>query len=142
MESYFGLFFSAFLAATFVPFSSEILLGGMLASGSFNIWYLLFAASIGNILGAVINWWLGGYCLHWQDRRWFPVSQTQLDRASRLFNRYGVWSLLFAWVPIVGDPITFAAGALRVPFSIFLLLVTISKTGRYLAVMGIVDLLW
>lgn len=142
MESYLGLFLSALLAATLVPFSSEALLGGMAASAHFNTAGLLVAASAGNILGAVVNWGLGRYCLHWQDRKWFPVSPAQLDRASRWFKRYGVWSLLFAWVPIIGDPLTFAAGVLRIRFAIFLILVTISKTVRYLMVLEIVRWAW
>jgi membrane protein YqaA with SNARE-associated domain len=142
VESYLGLFLSALLAATIVPFSSEVLLGGMIASEAFDTWNLLIAASLGNTLGAVMNWGLGRYCLHWQDRRWFPVTPAQLDRASHHFNHYGVWSLLLAWVPIIGDPITFAAGVLRVPFMLFLILVAISKTGRYLVVLGVVQGLW
>ena len=142
MESYLGLYLSALLAATIVPFSSEVLFGGMVASGEFDTWGLLIAASTGNILGALINWGLGRHCLRWQDRRWFPFSSQQLDRASHHFNRYGTWSLLFAWVPIIGDPLTFTAGVLRVPFLSCLVLVTISKTGRYLVVLGLVESLW
>lgn len=138
MESYSGLFLSALIAATIVPFSSEVLFGAMIASDDFNTLGLLIAASTGNILGAVVNWMLGRYCLHWRDRRWFPFSSSQLDRASRRFNQYGAWTLLFAWVPIIGDPLTFAAGVLRVPFLLFLILVSISKTGRYLVVLGLV----
>ena len=142
MESYLGLHLSALLAATIVPFSSEVLFGGMVASGEFETWKLLLAASTGNTLGALINWSLGRYCLRWQDRRWFPFSPKQLDRTSHYFNRYGAWTILFAWVPIIGDPMTFAAGVLRMPFLLFLILVTISKTGRYLVVLGLVKSLW
>jgi len=139
LESYLGLFLSALLAATLVPFSSEVLLGGMAAAGNFSATGLLVADSAGNILGAVVNWALGRYCLHWQDRKWFPVSPKQLDRAGRWFSRYGFWSLLLAWVPIIGDPLTFAAGVLRIRLFPFLILVTISKTGRYLMVLEFVE---
>jgi len=139
MESYLGLFLSAFLAATLVPFSSELLLGGMTASGHFWIWGLLAAASVGNTLGSVVNWGLGRYCLHYQDRRWFPVKADALEKAARWVNRYGRAALLLSWVPVIGDPITFAAGVLRIPFAVFLLLVAIAKTGRYLVVLGLVD---
>ena len=139
MEGYIGLFLSAFLAATIIPFSSEVLLGGMAVSGKFATEGLLAAASIGNTLGAVVNWALGRFCLRWQDRRWFPVKRSELDRASRWFSRFGVWSLLLAWVPIIGDPLTFAAGVLRVPFLLFLVLVAISKTGRYLVLLGVIN---
>ena len=142
MESYLGLFLSSLLAATVVPFSSEVLFGGMVASNSFSKWGLLTAASVGNTLGAVINWGIGRYCLHWQDRKWFPFSSQQMERASRRFNRYGTWSLLFAWVPIIGDPLTLVAGMLRVPFLTFLILASISKTGRYIIVLGLVESIW
>ncbi len=142
MEGYLGLFLSAFLAATLVPVSSEVLLGAMVASQSFDARLLLLAASLGNTLGAVVNWGLGRFCLHWQDRRWFPVNRSNLERATRWYNRFGKWSLLLAWVPVIGDPLTFAAGVLRTNFLWFLLLVAIGKTGRYIAVIGIVDHLW
>ncbi|MDP2285974.1 MAG: VTT domain-containing protein, partial [Pseudohongiella sp.] len=65
------------------------------------------------------------------DKPWFPVTAQQLSRAQAQFNRYGVWSLLLAWLPVVGDPLTFVAGALRVQFWLFLLLVAIGKSLRY-----------
>jgi membrane protein YqaA with SNARE-associated domain len=142
IESYIGLFLTAFLAATIVPFSSEALLVGMQVSGGFPVGGLLLAASLGNILGAVANWGLGRFCLHWQDRRWFPVKPRELARAGAWFSRYGIWSLLLAWVPIIGDPITLAAGVLKTRFLPFLLLVAIGKTGRYVVLLGIVDWIW
>jgi membrane protein YqaA with SNARE-associated domain len=131
MEGYLGLFVSAFLAATILPFSSEAVLVGLMAAGNYDVAVLWALASLGNILGACINWGLGRFCLHWQDRRWFPVSRDQLDRAGTWFSRYGVWSLLLAWVPVIGDPLTFAAGIMRVDFRLFLVLVAIGKAGRY-----------
>ncbi len=103
---------------------------------------LLLAASLGNTLGSVANWGLGRFCLHWRDRKWFPVKARELERASAWFNRYGLWSLLLAWVPVVGDPLTLAAGALKARFLPFLLLVAICKTGRYAVLLGTVDWLW
>lgn len=139
MSGYLGLFASALLAATIVPFSSEALLGALLVAGEHHPVGLLIAASVGNTLGSVVNWGLGRFCLLWQDRRWFPVGPARLERASRWFARYGVWSLLLAWLPVVGDPLTLAAGVLRVRFALFLLLVAVGKTGRYLAVIFVVD---
>ncbi len=136
IEGYIGLFLTAFLAATIVPFSSEVLLLGMDLSGGFEVIGLLAVASLGNTLGAVANWCLGRFCLHWQDAKWFPIEPRALDRASRWFNRYGTWVLLLAWVPVIGDPITLAAGALKTGFARFLLLVAISKTGRYAVLLG------
>ncbi len=142
IESYFGLFLTALLAATIVPFSSEALLVAMQVSSGFPVAGLLAAASLGNTLGAVANWGLGRFCLQWRDHKWFPVKRRELDRASAWFNRYGIWSLLLAWVPIIGDPITLAAGVLRTRFLPFLVLVAISKTGRYAVLLGAVEGLW
>ena len=139
IEGYIGLFLAAFLAATVVPFSSEVLLLGMDLSGEFEAIGLLAVASLGNTLGSVTNWCLGRFCLHWQDAKWFPVKPRALDRAGRWFNRYGTWVLLLAWVPVIGDPITLAAGALKTRFSRFLLLIAISKTGRYAVLLGGAD---
>ncbi len=142
IESYLGLFLTAFLAATIVPFSSEALLVAMEVSETFSVSGLLLAASLGNTLGSVANWGLGRFCLHWRDRKWFPVKARELDRASAWFNRYGLWSLLLAWVPVVGDPLTLAAGALKARFLPFLLLVAIGKTARYAVLLGVVDWTW
>ena len=95
MEGYVGLFLSALLAATVLPFSSEAVLVGLMAAGDYDMIWLWFLASLGNVLGAAVNWGLGRFCLRWQDRRWFPVDKEKLDRAGRWFSRYGVWSLLF-----------------------------------------------
>ncbi len=139
MESLASVFLSAFLAATILPFSSEIVLSAFYASGNgeaFNLWLV---ASAGNVLGALVNWGLGRYLLHWQGRKWFPFKAVQLKRARDWFSRYGVWSLLMAWVPVIGDPLTFAAGFLRINVWLFLVLVTIGKAGRYAAVLWLTD---
>jgi membrane protein YqaA with SNARE-associated domain len=136
---YAGLFLTAFLAATLLPVSSEVVLVALGAAEGFNLALLVFWASLGNTLGAVVNWLLGRFCLHWRDRRWFPISSSALDRASRWFARYGHWSLLFAWVPVVGDPLTFAAGVLRTRFWLFLALVAAGKTARYIAVAAFLE---
>ena len=131
---YSSLFLSAFLAATVLPLSSEAVLAALVASDGFVLWLLVALASIGNTLGACVNWTLGRYCLHWQERKWFPVSSPALERASRWFSRYGQYSLLFAWVPVAGDPLTFTAGLLKLRFSRFLLLVAVGKILRYVVV--------
>lgn len=131
MDGYLGLFLSAFLAATIVPFSSEVVLATFYALDRQSMLALWAVASVGNTLGSFVNWLLGRFCLHWQDRRWFPVKPDRLARAQAWFSRYGIWSLLLAWLPVVGDPLTFAAGVLRVPVGVFLVLVAIGKTARY-----------
>ncbi len=131
--AYGGLFLTAFLAATVLPAQSELLLAGMLASGAYGHAALLVAATAGNVLGSTVNWALGRYLMHFQDRRWFPIRPALVERATGWYRRFGVWSLLLAWVPVIGDPLTLVAGILRVDLRIFLLLVTIGKAARYAA---------
>ena len=133
--SYFQLFLISFLAATILPFSSEVVLTTMYLSNSFETYFLLIFASIGNIMGSITNWYLGKKISLFQNRKWFPVSPDQLERSRKYFQKYGLWSLLLAWVPIIGDPLTLLAGVLKVRFSIFFLLVSISKISRYVFIL-------
>ena len=126
-----GLFASAFLSATLLPGSSEVALVAMLALGRHDPALLVAVATAGNVLGSVVNWALGRWLAHYSDRRWFPVDARAHARAASWYNRFGVWSLLFAWLPVIGDPLTAVAGALRVPFTRFVVLVTLGKAGRY-----------
>jgi len=125
------------LAATILPLSSEIVLTTMLLTNLFEKNILLIVASFGNILGSIFNWYLGKKITIFQDRKWFPVSPEQLNKSQKYFQKYGLWSLLLAWVPIIGDPLTLLAGVLNVRFSIFLLLVSISKISRYILIIYI-----
>ena len=127
-----GLFASAFGAASLLPLQSEPLLVGLLLLDDTPPWLLVLVASIGNTLGAVLNWWLGGQVERFRDRRWFPVPPAALDRATGWYHRWGRWSLLLSWAPIIGDPLTLVAGVLKEPFGTFLLLVAIAKTARYI----------
>lgn len=129
-----GLFFSALLAATLLPLSSEVVLAALAATEGRDLVYLVALATAGNTLGAWINWALGRYCLSWRSRRWFPIKPEKLNKATDWFGRYGVWSLLLAWLPVVGDPLTFAAGILKVNVWKFLVLVATGKGARYVAV--------
>jgi membrane protein YqaA with SNARE-associated domain len=122
---------SAFGAATLLVLPSEAVLAAQIKAGLAPVWALLVVATIGNVGGSVFNWWLGRHALRFQDRHWFPFTPTTIDSASTRFQRWGLWSLLFAWVPIIGDPLTFIAGVLRIPFHWFLPLVAIGKGGRY-----------
>ncbi|WP_101340957.1 YqaA family protein [Cereibacter azotoformans] len=121
---------SAFASATLLPGSSEALLLTLLAAGH-AAGPLVAAATAGNLAGSLVNWALGRFLIRFRDRRWFPVSEAALERAQRGYRRWGLWSLLFAWVPVVGDPLTVAAGALKVGFWPFLILVVIGKAARY-----------
>ena len=128
-----SLFVSAFLAATLLPLSSEILLLALLNKGG-DALLLVAVASTGNTLGAVVNWWLGLLLLKFRDKRWFYFTPTQIDRAQRWYNRYGSWSLLFAWVPLFGDGLTLIGGVMRVRLWVFVLLVGFGKTTRYIII--------
>ena len=131
MFAYLSLFIVSFLAATILPFSSEAILATYLLSETYNKFLLIFFASFGIFLGSIFNWFLGFNFLNFQDKKCFLFINTQIDRSSRWFIKYGKWSLLFAWVPIIGDPITFIAGTMRIKFLIFLLLVSFGKIMRY-----------
>ncbi len=131
------LFLSAFLAATLVPVPSEAVLALLATADGADAVVLIGVATVGNTLGAIVNWALGRWCLHWQDHRFFPVKPATLVRATAWMERRGVWLLLLAWVPVVGDPLTFAAGVLRIRFVPFTLLVALSKGARYVVVFAI-----
>ena len=129
---YISLFLSAFFAATIFPAQSELVLLYLLQDRSNSVVLLLLVATVGNVLGAVVNYGLGYYVHRFKDRRWFPASPQQLEKAQRAYARWGRYSLLASWVPIIGDPITVIAGVLRDRFSVFVVLVTVAKAGRYL----------
>ena len=127
-----GLFAISFVAATILPAQSEAALVGLLVAGTHSPVLLVSVASLGNVLGAVVNWALGRGIERFRDRRWFPVSPSMLDRATGWYRRWGRWSLLLSWAPFGGDALTVAAGVLREPLWSFVSLVTIAKTARYL----------
>ena len=141
MVAYFLLFGSALVAATVLPLQSEAVLVTLLLSGDHSPIALLLVATVGNVLGAVINWVLGRSLLRFKHNRWFQSSEQQLERAQGWYRRYGRWSLLGSWLPAVGDPLTVAAGLMREPLVPFLILVTISKASRYL-VLTALTLTW
>lgn len=133
LAAYLALFLAAFLAATIVPAQSEAVLVGLILADKQPLLLLLLVATAGNVLGSVVNWLLGRFIEHFRDRPWFPVSPEKLARAETWYRRFGVWSLLLSWVPIIGDPLTVVAGVLKTPFLTFLALVTLAKAGRYIA---------
>jgi len=132
-SAYIGLFLVALGAATLLPLQSEAVLAGLLASGGSPAWLLILVATLGNVLGSVINWLLGRYIGYWRHKRWFPVRPEQLESAQKRYSRHGRWSLLLSWMPVIGDPLTLIAGMMREPFWSFVLLVSIAKSGRYVA---------
>lgn len=130
--AYASLFLTAFVAATLFPAGSEAVLVGLLLAGDQPVASLLIVATVGNVLGSLVNWVLGRWIEHFRDRPWFPVKPAALAKAQSWYQRYGKWSLLLSWAPIIGDPLTVAAGLMRERLGVFLLLVTIAKFSRYL----------
>ena len=118
------LFASALLAATLFPAQSEAVLVGLHLAGNHSVWSLFLVATVGNVLGSVI--------------KWFPIKGRMLDKATKFYQKYGVWTLLLAWTPFIGDPLTLVAGIFRTNIWLFLLLVTISKAGRYALLLAII----
>ena len=131
---YFILFISAFGAATLLPLQSEAVLIGLLLDSKYSAFALICIASLGNILGSCVNWYLGFKIEQFKNKKWFPVSEANMLKAEKIYQKYGFWSLLLSWVPMIGDPITLIAGLLKENFVRFLLMVSIAKIGRYIFV--------
>lgn len=133
LTTYSALFVTAFGAASLLPLQSEAVLASLLVLGSQPVWALVAVATTGNVLGSMLNWLLGRYIERWRGRRWFPVREGTLLRAQQAYHRYGRWSLLMSWAPVIGDPLTVVAGIMREPLWSFTLIVLVAKLGRYLA---------
>ena len=126
-----GLFLAALLAASPLPFQSEVVFLGLMAAG-WQVPVLILVASVGNTLGSCVTYALGRWLADRRDHRWFPLRPAQMARAEGWWARWGVWLLLLSWAPM-GDLVVALSGVLRVPFPLFLLLVAIAKTARYIA---------
>ena len=134
LKAYTSLFISSFLSSTILPGHSEITLTTFILLDKFSQFLLILFASLGNILGSIVNWYLGFYITKFVKKDWFSFQKKQLDKASSWYLKYGKWSLFLSWVPIIGDPLTIVAGMFRVPLIIFITIVSISKVLRYIFV--------
>ncbi len=123
-----SLFFSALIASTLFPMGSEVVLLALLHQGH-NAAALWLVATLGNSLGSCINYALGYFSSNYIESKYQNVRSWK--KAQNIYNHFGVWSLLFAWLPIIGDPITLIAGLARTRFSLFVLLVVLGKGLRY-----------
>lgn len=132
LAAYSSLFLAAFAAATFFPFQSEALLVGLLMAERYSVTLLLVVATAGNVLGSVVNWYLGLSIEKFRYKRWFPFKAESLEKAQAHYHRWGRWSLLMSWAPFIGDPLTLIAGIMRERFWTFVMIVTIAKGGRYI----------
>ncbi|GAA0212204.1 YqaA family protein [Kangiella japonica] len=127
---YIGLFIASFLAATILPLSSELVLGALIING-LSPQLLVIVATVGNVLGSLTNYALGYWASKTVLQKWLKMSESDFVKAEEKFNKYGLPVLLFAWVPVIGDPLTVIAGVMRVRLVWFLILVSIGKILRY-----------
>ncbi len=118
-------------SATILPLGSEVLFLYYLNEINVSVFWLWFVASVFNTLGSTVNYWLGKYFRKFENRAWFYVKLDKLDYAEKCFLKYGYWSLLFCWLPIIGDGISLISGIFKTPLRIFLPLVFIGKSARY-----------
>lgn len=128
--SYLSLFFMSFLASTLIPIGSEWLLVIVLVAG-YDPVYSVAVATFGNYLGAVVTYLVGLGGGRWLIEKVFRISPEQQERARHHYQRFGVYSLIFSWLPIVGDPLCLVGGIMRINFGLFSLLVTGGKLARY-----------
>ena len=134
LSSLAGMAGAAFLAATLIPAQSEAVFVALLAAKTAHPLALFLIASLANTAGSALNWWLGRLIADGAVQRlpgWLQPRPDTLEKASALFSRFGWPSLLLSWVPVIGDPLTLAAGLLRYPFWRFVALVALAKSARY-----------
>lgn len=127
---------NAFVSATLLPGASEVVLAGLVVAGTSPVWLLFLVATVGNVAGSMVNWALGYYLAGYRERRWFPVKPDHYARMERIYARWGIWSLLLSWVPVIGDPLTAFAGLMRAPVWAALAIITLAKAGRYAVVIA------
>lgn len=128
-----ALLLLSFLAATLFPVGSEWLLVLLLVKGG-DPFHVVGTATVGNTLGALTTYAVGFWGGPFLIRRVLRVDEESQQKAERFYARFGAWSLLLSWVPVIGDPLCLVAGVLRVGFRRFLLLVAVGKLVRYAAV--------
>lgn len=126
---YLYLFFISFISATFFPLGSEAVFL-LYLNDNFSVLLLLLVATIGNTLGSTINYWLGLKGENYLETKGH-IKKEKIIKYKNFFDKYGGYSLLLSWMPIIGDPITLIAGAMRYNIKKFILLVLVAKFSRY-----------
>ncbi|MDB5556490.1 MAG: associated Golgi protein-like protein [Rhizobium sp.] len=134
VAAYFGLFVAALAAGSILPVPSEAALVALILTSDDPVWIAVAVATVGNVTGSLINWTLGRGIERLHGTRWFPASEASIERAGRWYHRYGRWSLALSFIPIIGDPLTIIAGVMKEQLWFFMIVVTIAKLGRYVAV--------
>jgi membrane protein YqaA with SNARE-associated domain len=137
-HGYPALFLLSFLASTILPLGSEWLLATLVAKGMDPV-LSVAVATAGNTLGACTTFGIGLCGGPFLINRILRISDESRYKAEKLFGKYGLWSLFFSWVPVVGDPLCLVAGVLRVRFGIFVVLVLVGKLARY-GIIGLIAL--
>ncbi|WP_298039090.1 YqaA family protein [uncultured Desulfuromonas sp.] len=132
-HGYPALFLLSFLAATLLPLGAEWMLAALLLEG-FDPALSVGLATLGNTLGALVTYGVGLWGGPVLIEKILRIDAPARERAERFYGRYGTWSLLFSWLPIIGDPLCLAGGVLRVGFGRFLVLVAVGKLARFAAV--------
>jgi len=135
--SLWGLFLSSFISSTLFPGGSEVVLGVLAAGQHYDPWCLLAIASLGNTLGGLSSWLLGLLVV----RQRFSFTERMLEKQQRAIawlRKWGSPALLLSWLPVVGDPLCFAAGFLRVPFLVSLLFIALGKIARYAVILLVI----
>lgn len=127
---YWGMFLSAFLAGSVLPFSSEAVMLGLLAAGVDPVPLLIYG-SIGNVMGGMINYGLGRLGkLEWL-KKYFHLKQSSIDRAYKFMGGHGAWMGFFAFLPILGSAITVVLGLTRANLPLSVFSITLGKVIRY-----------
>lgn len=123
-----GLSVVAFVGATLVPVSSEVAVVAALKMGM-PAWEVLLGASIGNALGASFNYLVGWL---FAGKIESSLGKSRGGRSAlRWMHRYGKWSLLGSWLPVVGDPLCLAAGLFRIRYPFFVVVGIGTRIARY-----------
>ena len=130
---YLTLFIVSFLSATLLPLGSEALLLYDIHE-NYSLILLWIFATLGNTLGSMFNYWLGLKGERYLERKKY-LSKDKMQKARTFFDKYGGWTLLLSWVPVIGDPLTFIAGVMRYDFKLFSIIVFFAKGARYALVM-------
>jgi membrane protein YqaA with SNARE-associated domain len=134
VAAYSGLFLAALAAGSILPVPSEAALVALILTSDHPVWIAVAIATMGNVTGSVINWFLGRGIERLGGTRWFPASERSIERARHWYHRHGRWSLLLSFVPIIGDPLTIVAGVMKESLWLFVIVVKVAKLGRYFVV--------
>ena len=130
---YIGIFLAAFIASTLLPAPSELII--LLAfENNFNVYLVIFIATLGNVLGSLTNYYIGYLSNSKTLIKRFNLNQTKIDSWTVKSERYGYWLGLLAWIPLIGDPLMAVVGFLKVNIIPLTITITLGKLTRYIIV--------